>query len=55
MKLRALANLSGPNLEVERGEEFEVPDETAQDLIERKVAEQVDGKPAAKRKPAEGE
>ncbi|WP_296258463.1 MULTISPECIES: hypothetical protein [unclassified Pseudomonas] len=55
MKLRALANLSGPSLKVEKGEDFEVPDEKAQELIERKVAEQVDGKPAAKRKPAEGE
>lgn len=55
MKLRALGNLSGPDLKVEQGAEFDVPDDEAQELIARNVAEQVEQKPAAKRKTADGE
>jgi hypothetical protein len=55
MKLRALGNLSGPDLSVEQGTEFDVPADKAQELIDRKVAERVEDKSSAKRKPAEGE
>jgi len=55
MKLRALGNLSGKGLTVEQGAEFDVPDDEGQALIDRKIAEPVEVKPAPKRKPAEGE
>jgi hypothetical protein len=55
MKLRALGNLSGPDLDVESGVEFDASAELARELIERKVAEPVEAKPAAKRQPAGGE
>ncbi|WP_346829434.1 hypothetical protein ABDX87_19985 [Pseudomonas abietaniphila] len=55
MKLRALGNLSGPDLNAEQGTEFSVTADKAQELIDRKIAEQVEEKPSAKRKPAEGE
>lgn|GEM_PF-2214930 len=55
MKLRALGNLSGPELKAEAGEEFEAPAQLAQELIDRKVAEAVEAKPAAKRQAASGE
>lgn len=55
MKLRALGNLSGPDLNVEQGAEFSAATDKAQELIERKIAEPVEDKPSTKRKPAEGE
>jgi len=55
MKLKALANLSGPDGNVDKDEEFEAKDTLGKELVERKLAVSVDDKIVAKRKPAEGE
>lgn len=52
MKVRALANLSGPFGRKSKDETFDLKADAARDLVSRKLAEEVATEPVAVDKPA---